>query len=643
MFVVRRSTKNPILAPHHERAFEASAAFNPSPVQVGDTTFLFYRAQGAPEQIGESTFSLSTVGKAYGRTNGPFSNQQPFITPEEIWERYGCEDPRVTKLGKNYYIFYTALSSYPFTADSIKVAVAVTPDLKKITAKHLVTPFNAKAMSLFPEKINGKITAILTVNTDRPPAQVAMAQFDREEEMWSPEFWNEWYKELPKHILDIPRYGDDQVEVGASPIKTSEGWLVIYSHIQKYSKPGKIFGIEAVLLDLNNPQKVLSKTVGPIISPEESYEYYGLVPNIVFPSGALLVKDELQIFYGGADTISAYASVNLNDLISGMAPIKDGVLGFRPEESGLIRASQNPILIPEPKNEWETKAVFNPASIELGGKVHILYRAMSDDNTSVIGYASSKDGVTIDERDPIPVYVPRAEFEMKKIPGGNSGCEDPRLTVIGDRVYICYTAYNGVRPPSVALSSITKKDFLARRWNWTFPILITHDGVDDKDGCILPEKIDDKYAIIHRVNNTICIDYSESLEFPNKNAYKNIQILATRSGMWDSEKVGISCTPIRIPEGWLMIYHGVSLHSTYRVGVALLRGDDPTQVLARTTDYILEPQEEYEKSGQVAHVVFPCGAVIRGGELLVYYGGGDSVIAVAKIKMKDLLKTLLGR
>ena len=401
-------------------------------------------------------------------------------------------------------------------------------------------------------------------------------------------------------------------------------------------------GIEIIRLDLNNPQKVLSKTVGPIISPEESYEYYGLVPDIVFPSGALLVKDKLQIFYGGADTVGAFAIVNLEDLLNGMAPIKNGVLGIRKNVSGLIRIAQNPVLVPDKKNDWEAKAVFNPTAIELNGKVHILYRAMSEDNTSVIGYASSVDGVSIDERDHIPVYVPRAEFEMKKIPGGNSGCEDPRLTMIGDRIYMCYTAYNGVRPPSVAMSSILKKDFLAKHWNWTFPILITHDGVDDKDGCVLPEKINGKYAIVHRVNNTICIDYSESLEFPNKNAYKNIQVLATRAGMWDSEKVGISCTPIRIPEGWLMIYHGVSLHSTYRVGVALLDGNDPTQVLARTTDYILEPQEEYEKSGQVAHVVFPCGAVIKNDELIVYYGGGDSVIAVAKMKMKDLLKTLLG-
>ena len=117
----------------------------------------FIEQQSAHEQIGDQHFLCLQSAKAYGPNGGPFSHQQPFIVPEEIWERYGCEDPRVTKFGKNYYIFYTALSSYPFTADSIKVAVAISPDLKKISAKHLVTPFNAKAMTLFPEKINGKI------------------------------------------------------------------------------------------------------------------------------------------------------------------------------------------------------------------------------------------------------------------------------------------------------------------------------------------------------------------------------------------------------------------------------------------------------------------------------------------------------
>ena len=95
-----------------------------------------------------------------------FPDRKPLIVPEYDFEKYGCEDPRVTKLGSKYYIFYTALSNYPFNADGIRVAMAITKDFKKIDKKALVTPFNAKAMALFPAKIGKKIAALVTVNTD---------------------------------------------------------------------------------------------------------------------------------------------------------------------------------------------------------------------------------------------------------------------------------------------------------------------------------------------------------------------------------------------------------------------------------------------------------------------------------------------
>src|SRR3989344_4724050 len=100
-----------------------------------------------------------------------------------------------------------------------------------------------------------------------------------------------------------------------------------------------------------------------------------------------------------------------------------------------------------------------------------LYRALSGDNTSTIGYASSIDGVRINERLSEPIYVPREDFESKKIEGGNSGCEDPRLTKIGNNLYMCYTAFDGIGPPRVAVTSIGEKDFLSRRWKWKKPRL----------------------------------------------------------------------------------------------------------------------------------------------------------------------------
>src|SRR5207245_2389050 len=134
---------------------------------------------------------------------------------------YGVEDPRITFLNGKYYIFYTALSMYPFTAYGIKIALAKTQDFKTFE-KHPVTPFNAKAMALFPDLINGKLAALLTINTDIPPAKIAVAYFDREEDLWSPYYWEEWYENVNSHIIHLLRDIRDQVELGAPPIKTKD-------------------------------------------------------------------------------------------------------------------------------------------------------------------------------------------------------------------------------------------------------------------------------------------------------------------------------------------------------------------------------------------------------------------------------------
>lgn len=632
MFVVKRSKKNPILSPTSGNAFEAHSCFNCNPVQVGKEIHILYRAQSLPETFENHHFSLSTIGKAVSKDGINFSKREQFIFPEHQWERFGLEDPRVTKIDGKYFIFYTALSIFPFSGDGIKVGVAISRDMKTISEKHLVTPFNAKAMTLFPEKINGKYVALLTVNTDRPPTYICLAEFDKLEDIWSEKYWKKWYANLQKHVLDIPHGSNDQIEIGAPPLKTKDGWLLIYSHIKNYFSNEKIFGIEGSLLSLKNPRKILGKTRGPIMIPEESYEKFGQVTSTIFPSGAIIKDGKLMIYYGATDTTCAMATVPLNQLLLSMK--------WPRIEDSFKRLTKGPLLVSRPDVLWEAKAIFNPASILLGGKIHILYRAMSADNTSVIGLVQSKTGSDIIYQGALPIYSPRESFEEKKIPGGNSGCEDPRLTKIGNRIYIYYTAYNGITPPSVAMSSISEKDFLAKKWKWTRPVLVTRDGVDDKDGCLHPEKIGGKYFLFHRVNNYIVGDYGSSPSFPERNNFRNIPILQPRRGMWDSQKVGISAPPIKTKYGWLLLYHGVSDDAIYRVGAALLDKNDPTKVIARVTDYIFSPMEAYELKGQVNSVVFPCGAVVKDGTVFMYYGGGDSVVDVASIKLETLLDAL---
>ncbi|KKQ19547.1 MAG: Glycosidase-related protein, partial [Parcubacteria group bacterium GW2011_GWC1_36_9] len=183
MYVVKRSHHNPILLPDKDHYWEAFATFNMSVVKVEKMFYGVYRAISAVDKLRTSQ-QLSIIGIGKSKDGIHFEDRAPFITPLEEWEKYGCEDPRITYFEGQYYIFYTALSKYPFEANGIKVALAISKDLKKIRERHLITPFNAKAMTLFGERVNGKITVILSVNTDMPPAKIAIAQFDKIEELW---------------------------------------------------------------------------------------------------------------------------------------------------------------------------------------------------------------------------------------------------------------------------------------------------------------------------------------------------------------------------------------------------------------------------------------------------------------------------
>jgi predicted GH43/DUF377 family glycosyl hydrolase len=637
MFVVRREPHNPILAPMRERPWEAMATFNPSAIRTVDGVRIFYRALGNGDILQTPTPGLSTIGTAFAEDGVHFHSRQQVLVPEEPWDTFGCEDPRVTFFEGRWYCFYTALGGYPFGPDNIKVACAVGDTPTNFTERHLVTPFNAKAATLFPERVNGQVVLVLTAHTDwtadhsRPT--IALAYAKDISDFFDPSYWNEWHDHLADHALpELRRNDQDHIEVGASPLLTEKGWLLIYSYIQDYYQGDKrIFSFEAALLDRDNPQKLISRTESFLV-PQEFYETYGTVPDIVFPTSTTIGPDGmLEIWYGGADTICAKASVKLHDLLRALDPEKPA--------RTFIRATQNPILSPQ-GDGFESRDVMNAAAIEIDDTVYILYRAMDKDNTSTIGLAISKDGVTIDERLPEPIYVPRDDFEMKRgNPTGNSGCEDPRIVRIADMLHMTYTAYDGVHSPAGAVSSISVDDFLARRFGeWSTPFILTPSGVDDKDLALLPEKIQDNYMLYHRVSSQVCADLLPDL-FSGRRVSRCMEIIAPRRGMWDGAKVGTAGPAIRVGNKWLMIYHGVSRHATYRLG-ALLLDADATTVLARTADPIFEPLELYEQQGEISNVVFSCGSIVRGDTIFLYYGAADKVIGVATASISHIVDAL---
>lgn len=616
---------NPILSPDVKHSWEKTAVFNGSVVQDNNKFLMVYRCVGD---------NLSTIGLATSHDGYNFSHRKQILKPEYPWEQYGLEDPRITQIDGKFYIFYTAISEASPGPNSIKIAVAITTDFITFE-KHLVTPFNAKAMALFPKKINGQFVAILSANTDLPPSKTALAFFDKESDIWSSEFWEKWYKNLNKNELIFRRITSDHTEIGAVPIYTEFGWVLIYSYNQNYFNGSfGTFGIEAVLLDRDDPRTILGRTSRPLMVPQETYELEGMVSHIVFPSGAIIKDDEIFIYYGAADNYVALATVKTKELLIEMLR----QVNVAPK---LKRNSGNPIIIPEPLHDWESRATFNPAAVLIDDTVHIVYRAMSMNNTSVFGYAKSLDGLTIFSKSSQPIYVPRSDFETNPDPNGFGGCEDPRITRIGDDLYICYTAYDGHNPPKIALTSISVTNFVLNKWDFKKPIVISDPSFDNKDGCLFPDTFDGKFAFLHREGGRgIMIDYVDNLEFNEKHLEGEI-CFVIGSSSWENSKMGIAAPPLKTDKGWLLLYHGVSkTDQNYRVGAMLLKLNDPRIVLGRTHFPILEPETDYEKYGEVSNVVFPCGAVIKNNELLVYYGGADKVIGVASGNINQILDAL---
>lgn len=303
-----RHPQNPIISPNRENEWESGATYNASVVKFENKYYMTYRAFDSEGR--------SRIGLAVGETPVSFSDRRLFIKPEYAWEEFGCEDPRVTKIADKYFIAYTAISTWPPSADGIKVGMAITSDFKILEEKHPVTTFNSKALGFFPEKVSGKYAAILAANTDKPPSKISIAYFNDLKEIWDTNYWNSWYSKLEEQTIEIPVKDGDHIEVGAAPLKVEGGWLLIYCYIENYFSDAKGWRIDALLLDENDPKKILGRTIEPLLYPNEDYEIYGNVYNLIFPSGALIEDDTLYVYYGGADTVTCVASCKVSELIT---------------------------------------------------------------------------------------------------------------------------------------------------------------------------------------------------------------------------------------------------------------------------------------------------------------------------------------
>lgn len=313
----------------------------------------------------------------------------------------------------------------------------------------------------------------------------------------------------------------------------------------------------------------------------------------------------------------------------------------------LERNKNNPILLPDESNWWESKAAFNCGILCCHERIHMLYRAIGEYERYVsrIGYASSADGIRFD-RSKEPAMAPEEDYEKY-------GIEDPRLVEIDRQIFLSYVILSDYvsEGPTASTALATTTDFK----NYTRLGIITSKGSDNKDVVLFPERTSNAeekpenttYLFLHRPSSWVGSKFGvdrPSIWLGEGNALTKFEkhtLLLKPEQEWEASKIGAGPPPVKTKNGWLLIYHGKDTQAVYRAGAALLDLKDPTKVLGRTKEPILEPLEAYEKNGDVNNVVFPTGTCTMDDTLFVYYGAADKVCCLATINLESLLEYIL--
>lgn len=249
--------------------------------------------------------SISHLRLARSKDGRHFTvDPKPALSPDQPYEAYGLEDPRITKLGDTYYVVYKGVASTGITQ-----CLATTKDFVN-WEKHgiIFAPENMDAM-IFPQKVRGKYVAL-----HRPQPKM----------IGSPNMWVAYSENLihwgeHKFLLGCAEgtWEGGRIGGGAVPFMTERGWLEIYHA----ATPDDRYCLGAALLDAEYPEKLLAKSPKPMMEPEAPYETSGFKPNVVFTCGAIVRGDTVSIYYGASDEVVAGADFSLNEILESLKPV----------------------------------------------------------------------------------------------------------------------------------------------------------------------------------------------------------------------------------------------------------------------------------------------------------------------------------
>lgn len=238
----------------------------------------------------------------------------------------------------------------------------------------------------------------------------------------------------------------------------------------------------------------------------------------------------------------------------------------------------------------------------------------------------SDDGITFFESNNFSSIFGQGAYE-------NFGIEDCRVSKIEDSYYLTYTMVSSM---GVGVGLRTTKNW--KHFKKRGMIFSPHN----KDCALFEEKVNGKYFALHRPSSPeLGGNYIWVAESPDSIHWGNHKCIAkTRKGKFDSKRLGAGAAPIKTEQGWLEIYHGATEKNRYCLGAILLDLNDPTKVIARSQEPIMEPSSTYERTGFFGDVIFTNGHIVSGDQIKMYYGAADEFVGLATFSIKEILKTL---
>jgi predicted GH43/DUF377 family glycosyl hydrolase len=262
-------------------------------VTLKDTRGVYYRGRDYLSTMSHIRLARSIDGFNFA------VEEKPFIFPVNQTEEYGVEDARVTYIDGSFYLNYTAVSR-----DSWATALAITSDFKSIERKGLIFHPENKDVAIFPEKIHDKYFALHRPNNSGfGKASIWLSE--------SPDLLHWGNHRCLLRPRDNP-WEAMKIGGGAPPIKTPQGWLVIYHGKGENS----LYSLWALLLDLDDPFRIIERSSQPVLIPSEPYETKGFFPNVVFSNGVVEMDGKLLVYYGAADESVCVAMTDINSIIN---------------------------------------------------------------------------------------------------------------------------------------------------------------------------------------------------------------------------------------------------------------------------------------------------------------------------------------